>query len=199
MLNTNDCSDDGGVVPPMRPCSSATTVSNRRAERAERRRGASNRRRRVSFSSTDNLHVHTGKSSFKVPQSPGGESASYISLGGDSSEDETIHSSSFYSLHNYSPAIKKEERKKRRASSENAPKNEYLFCPASLTLDDIKEEVEGTIEDAVESLMQVWYAFVITDDDIDGMADTIHHATDEVVAIELERRWRSVRKMESRF
>mmetsp|Transcript_36189 Transcript_36189/g.78060 ORF Transcript_36189/g.78060 Transcript_36189/m.78060 type:complete len:241 (+) Transcript_36189:22-744(+) len=60
-------------------------------------------------------------------------------------------------------------------------------CPFSLQ--DIITEVEGTLDDTVESIRQVVYAFSISPDNIDCIADTIRDAKHEIIDNELERRW----------
>ena len=73
------------------------------------------------------------------------------------------------------------------------------LCCLSLSLEDMLNEVEGTLYDTVKSFKQVLYAFIISPDDIDGMADAIREARDEILEIELERKWSMLRELESRL
>ena len=103
----------------------------------------------------------------------------------DSDDDETIHSSSLYSLRNYSPAARKAKQKKKDEKGE--PSAVDYLCGLS---DVIIEEVEGVLEDTVTSFRQVLYAFAIPEEDIDELADTINDGIDEardMYEIELER------------
>ena len=103
----------------------------------------------------------------------------------DSDDDETIHSSSLYSLRNYSPAARKAKQKKKDEKGE--PSAVDYLCGLS---DVIIEEVEGVFEDLATSFRQVTYAFAISDEDIEGIVDTINDGIDDardMYAIELER------------
>ena len=103
----------------------------------------------------------------------------------DSDDDQTIHSSSLYSLRNYSPAARKAKQKKKDEKGE--PSAVDYLCGLS---DVIIEEVEGVLEDTVTSFRQVIYAFAIPEEDIDELADTINDRIDEardMYEIELER------------
>ena len=172
----DDVSCGDSALPQTSPCSTATTISQKRAERVTHRR--------VVFQERNNHHRMTHDFSAKeertlennvkkTPQSPGNF---YTSLGGKTDDDETTNS-----LHDYNHVAKEEEKER----EQQAPSNQYpnILCPSSLALRDIITEVESTFEDTVRSFKQVLYAFVITPDDIDGMADTIHEAKDEVLEI----------------
>ena len=103
----------------------------------------------------------------------------------DSDDDQTIHSSSLYSLRNYSPAARKAKQKKKDEKGE--PSAVDYLCGLS---DVIIEEVEGTLEDTVTTFKQVIYAFAISGDDIEGIVDTINDGIDDardMYEIELER------------
>lgn len=66
------------------------------------------------------------------------------------------------------------------------------LCWATFGFQDIKNEVEGIADDIVESFRQVLLSCFLGPDDIDGVADTIREGRDEIVGMELERRWETI-------
>lgn len=75
-------------------------------------------------------------------------------------------------------------------------KESHRFC-LSLALENILGE-EGIFEDTMKSFKQVLYAFVISPDDIDGMAATIQDARDEIIEKELDRTLSALKELKSR-
>jgi len=188
MKYTNSFDDDdscSAALPPMRPCSTATTTPSIN----QRGRDVKAAIRRALFEDEDNRTVISSAKSLGGY----GADSSYISLREDDahvSDDETICSSSLYSLHNYSPAMKKEHVKEKEKAKAERKNN---FC----SLDDILDD--DFIQDTVESFKQVVYAFAISPKDIDGVADAIKDARDEIAEIEVERRLSKLRELESRL
>ena len=196
--NTEGFKDGGSsALPQTRPCSTVTTIGHKRDERLEKHR-------RVWF---DNNFISdtNSKHSFQWegPQSPG-DTNSYLSLGGggnsvsEAEDDGTICSSRLYSLHNHNPEMLKEQRKRREAEERSAASNRIL-CRAGTFIGDILDEVEGTLDDSVKSLWQVLTAFSITPQDIDGIADVIHAAEDELIEIEVDRLLGQVQELGERL
>ncbi|EED90307.1 predicted protein [Thalassiosira pseudonana CCMP1335] len=173
----DDSKDRREAMPPMRPCSTATrkmTLFN--TSRPAARRVSFDHERAPSFSPSSNL----GRSNSNVTlQSVASDVDSYWNGGSD---DDTIDSVSLYSLRNLKP-------KKKESSFAD-----YILCPS--TLDELFEEVKGTLEDAKNAVDQVLHAFAITPDDIDGMADVMETARDELSLLDLERKMKVVREIE---
>ena len=130
---------------------------------------------------------------------------SYLSLGGGGNsvsgaeDDEIICSSRLFSLHNHNPDRLKDQQKRREAEEQAAASKNRILCPAGTIIGDILEEVEGTFEDALLSCRQIWYAFYITPQDIDVIADVIHDAEDELTEIEVDRLLGQVRDLDERL
>ncbi|KAL9187736.1 hypothetical protein ACHAXT_006114 [Thalassiosira profunda] len=186
--------DDGvGALPPMRPCSTATRGHRNGAVKKAAMR-------RVSF---DDVVAVERQSSL----GGGGVDRTFITIGdarGDDAthassyfeagdgDDDTIHSHTLYSLHNYSPAAKKRKQQEKEGERSTA----HRFC---LAFEDWLGE-EGLVEDISSSLLQVVTALpnalAISDEDIDGMSDTMRQSITKLGKMEHERKVRRWRKME---
>ena len=70
-----------------------------------------------------------------------------------------------------------------------------LLCP-NLSLEEIIGEIEGTLEDTVNAFEQVLYAFVITPEDIDIVADVVQDAKEEMSEIAVDRAKRKLSKLQ---
>ena len=198
---------EGCVLPQTRPCSTATTIGYKRDGTLEKHRRVwwhDTTEHDNFISDTNSKHSFQWETATKIPQSPG-ETNSYLSLGGGGNsvsgaeDDETICSSRLFSLHNHNPDRLKEQQRRREAEEQAAASKNRILCPAGTIIGDILEEVEGTFDDAVESFRQVWYAFSITPQDIDVIADVIHDAEDELTEIEVDRLLGQVRDLEERL
>lgn len=162
---------DGDVLPALRSCRTATTIAHRRAQRALRRASAKESTiAAVAVAVADDATV----------KSCGGNSA-YVSLQDEQySDDDTILSSN---LHQYANVQARKEEERHETAL-----GDVLCC--SLT------EAEGTLADLAASFRQILFAFVISPEDVDALAGTIDEARVEVMELELERRWSSVRELE---
>ena len=184
--------DDGvGALPPMRPCSTATSGDRNGAVKKTSMR-------RVSFDEVVAVERQSSLGGRGVDRTfitigdARGDEATHASSHFEAGDDDTIHSHTLYSLHNYSPAVRKRKQQEKEAEKSTA----HRFC---LAFEDWLGE-EGLVEDISSSFYQVMTALpnalAISDEDIDSTADTIHKAEAEIGKMEHERKVRRWRKME---
>ena len=184
----DEISTEEDHLPLMRPCSTAT-ASRRVAFHgiAAKARGRQDHQPQSIFDDQAFLLLDENKSVASNVNS-------YISLGENTDEDtdtQTIHSSSLYSLHNYSPAATMKE----LADKKQGTYMGALLCP-NLSLEEITAEVADTLENTINAFEQVLYAFVITPQDVDIVADVVQDAKEEMTEIAVDRAKRKLAKLQ---